>query len=114
MPSHTFGHTVDISWENIILSEVTQSQKDTHGMYSLTSGYLGGGGKLRITMIQRIDHMKLKKKEEQSVDASVLLRKGSKIITGGGGLGRKRRGVEGKGGQDQVWEGMGEMYRSGN
>jgi hypothetical protein len=25
--------------ENIILSEVTQSQKDTHGVYSLISGY---------------------------------------------------------------------------
>ena len=25
--------------ENIILSEVTQSQKNTHGMYSLLSGY---------------------------------------------------------------------------
>jgi hypothetical protein len=25
--------------ENIILSEETQSQKNTHGMYSLTSGY---------------------------------------------------------------------------
>jgi hypothetical protein len=24
---------------NIILTEVTQSQKDTHGMYSLISGY---------------------------------------------------------------------------
>jgi hypothetical protein len=25
--------------ENIILSEVTQSQKNTHGMYSVISGY---------------------------------------------------------------------------
>ena len=25
--------------EKIILSEVTQTQKDTHSMYSLTSGY---------------------------------------------------------------------------
>jgi hypothetical protein len=25
--------------ENIILSEVTQTQKDMHGMYSLLSGY---------------------------------------------------------------------------
>ena len=25
--------------DNIILSEVTQSQKNTHGMYSLISGY---------------------------------------------------------------------------
>jgi hypothetical protein len=28
------------------------------------------------------DHMKLKKKEDQTVDASVLLRRGSKILTG--------------------------------
>ena len=44
-------------------------------------------------MIQLTDHMKLKKKEDQSVDASVLLRRGNKIFTGGRGwegLGRKR------------------------
>jgi hypothetical protein len=28
-----------IELENIILSEVTQTQKDLHGMYSLISGY---------------------------------------------------------------------------
>jgi hypothetical protein len=32
------------------------------------------------------DHMKHKKKEDQSVDASVLLRKGNKIIMGSRGL----------------------------
>jgi hypothetical protein len=62
--------------------------------------------------------MKLKKKEDQSVDASVLLRRGNKVITGGRGwegLGRKRRGEGRKGGQDQVWEEMGDRYRaSGN
>jgi hypothetical protein len=36
-------------------------------------------------MIQFTDHMKFKKKEVQSVEASVLLRKGNKIITGGRG-----------------------------
>jgi hypothetical protein len=30
--------------------------------------------------IQYTDHMKLKKKEDQSVDASVLLRRGNKIL----------------------------------
>ena len=43
--------------------------------------------------------MKHKKKEDQSVDASVLLRKGNKIIMGSRGLeglGRKRGG-EGSG-----------------
>ena len=28
-----------IELENIILSEVTQAQKNTHGVYSLISGY---------------------------------------------------------------------------
>ena len=43
--------------------------------------------------IQLTDHMKFKKKEDQSVNASVLLRKGNKIITGGRGMkgsGRER------------------------
>ena len=46
-------------------------------------------------MIQLIDHMKLKKKEDQRVDASVLLRRGNKIIKGSRGwvrLGRKGSG----------------------
>ena len=44
-------------------------------------------------MIQLTDHMKLKRKEDQRVDASVLLRRGNKIIKGSRGwegLGRKR------------------------
>ena len=39
--------------------------------------------KFRIPKIQFTDHMKPKKKEDQNVDASVLLRKVSKILTGG-------------------------------
>ena len=39
--------------------------------------------KLWIPKIQFTDHMKLKKKEGQSVDASFLLRRGNKILTGG-------------------------------
>jgi hypothetical protein len=35
-----------------------------------------------IPKIQFTDHMKPKKKEDQSVDASVLLRRGNKILTG--------------------------------
>ena len=62
--------------------------------------------------------MKLKRKEDQRVDASVLLRRGNKIIKGSRGwegLGRKRRGGGGKEGKNQVWEEMEEMYRgSGN
>jgi hypothetical protein len=33
-------------------------------------------------MIQFTDHMKFKKKEDKSVYASVLLRRGNKVITG--------------------------------
>ena len=36
--------------------------------------------KLGIPKIQFTDHMKLKKKEDQSADASVLLRRGNKNI----------------------------------
>ena len=36
--------------------------------------------KLRILKIQITYHMKLKKKEDQSVDVSVLLRRGNKIL----------------------------------
>jgi hypothetical protein len=39
--------------------------------------------KLGIPKIQFIDHMKLKKKENQSMGASVLLRRGNKILMGG-------------------------------
>ena len=51
--------------------------------------------------MQLTDHMRLEKKEDQGVDASVLLRRGNKIITGD----REKEG------QDQMWEEMGEMYR---
>jgi len=52
--------------------------------------------KVQIAMIQLIDHMKFKKKEEQGVDFPVLLRRGNKIFAGGRGwegLGRKTGGV---------------------
>ena len=73
---------------------------------------------MKIPTVQLTDHMKLKRKEDQRVDASVLLRRGNKIIKGSRGwkeLGRKRRGGGQKEGQNQVWEEMEEMYRgSGN
>ena len=47
---------------NIILSEVTQSQKNIHGMHSLTNGHYSQ--KLGIPKIQFTDNMKLKNKEE--------------------------------------------------
>ena len=60
-------------------------------------------------MIQFIDHMKFKKKEDQNVNASVLLRRGNNTIKGSRrweGLGRKRRGQGEKQGKNQVWEEM--------
>ena len=51
-------------------------------------------------MIQLTYHMKLKRKEDQSVGASVLLRRRNKIIKrtrGWEGLRRERRGGEEKG-----------------
>ena len=39
--------------------------------------------KLRIPKRQFTDQMKLKKKKDQTVDASVLLRRGNKILKGG-------------------------------
>jgi hypothetical protein len=51
-------------------------------------------------MIQLTDHMNVKKKDNQSVDASVLLRSGNKIVIlgeGWAGLGRNRRWIEEKG-----------------
>jgi hypothetical protein len=38
---------------------------------------------LGISTIQLTDHIKLKKKEDQNVDASVILQRGNKILTGG-------------------------------
>jgi hypothetical protein len=50
-------------------------------MYSLITGYCPQ--KLRITKIQFTDHVKLRKKEDQSMDALILLRRGNKILKGG-------------------------------
>lgn len=36
---------------------------------------------LRVPNIQFVDHMELKKKEEQSVDTSVSLRRGNKLFS---------------------------------
>jgi hypothetical protein len=51
-------------------------------------------------MTKLIKHMKLKKKEDQSLDPSVLLRGGNKVIM-------EDRGEDKKDGQRQVWEEMG-------
>jgi hypothetical protein len=66
--------------EIIIPNEVSQSQKNTR--YVLTDKWILAQ-KLGIPKIQFTDHMKLKKKEDQSVGASVLLRREKKIPMGG-------------------------------
>lgn len=71
--------------ENIILSEVTQSEKNTH-IHSV----------LGIPKMQFTDHMKLKKKKNQSVYASVLPRKGNTILTGGNTGAKCRAETEGE------------------
>jgi hypothetical protein len=52
--------------------------------------------KAQNTMIQFTDHMEFKKKEDQSVDTSVLLRNGNKIIMEGRGEEGHEREGEGK------------------
>ena len=58
--------------------------------------------------------MNLNKKEDQSVDASVLHGSKNKIIKGGRWReepGRKKAGIGKKGQQDQILEGEEEKYR---
>ena len=66
--------------ENIILSKVPQSQKNTP--YVVTDKWILAQ-KSRILNIQFTDHIKSTKKKDQNVDASVLLRSVNKILTGG-------------------------------
>jgi hypothetical protein len=54
--------------EGIILSEVTQSQKNSHDMYSLISRYWPRNLEYTRYKIQFAKHIKLKKNEDQSVD----------------------------------------------
>jgi hypothetical protein len=61
-------------WGNLITKE--------HTWYALTDKWILAQ-KLRTPKIQFTKHMKLKKKEDQSMDTSTLLRKGNKISMGG-------------------------------
>jgi hypothetical protein len=65
--------------EGIILSEVMQSQKNSHTQYVLTDKWILAQ-KLRIPKIkiQFAKHRKLKMNEDQSVDTLPLLRIGNK------------------------------------
>lgn len=91
--------------ENIILSEVTQLQKEQTG-YVLTDKWIVAK-KFGIPTIKLTDHMKYKKKENQSVDVSDLLTMVNKIIMGGRGRndsGREGEKEERKGWHDQLWK----------
>jgi hypothetical protein len=66
-----------------------------HTWYALTDKWIFGK-KLRIPTLQLTYHMKLKKKEDQGVDASVILRRGNKVIKRG--RGRKKEEKEKGGG----------------
>jgi hypothetical protein len=70
-----------------MLSEVTQSQK--HTWYAHTHKWILAS-KLGIPKVQLTDHMKFKKKENQSVEASILGRE-NKILTGGNTKGVEQR-----------------------
>ena len=88
--------------ENIILSDVAQTQK-THTCYVLNDKWMLAP-KHMILMIQLTDHMRLKK-QDQNVDASVLLGNLKKIIMRCKGRKGPRREIGGgveKGRQDQV------------
>jgi hypothetical protein len=64
--------------EGIILSEVTHSEKNSHDMYSLISGYSTRNFEYPRYKIQFEKHMKLKEKEDQSVETLPLHRIGNK------------------------------------
>ena len=86
--------------ENIILSEVTHTQKDMHGIYSLISGYYQNQNKCRIPRIQSTELKKVDKQKGPSEDVSILLGREKKAITGGGwrkgpGCERRQGGEEG-------------------
>ena len=61
--------------ETLILSEVTTKE---HTWYVLTDNWILAQ-KLRIPKIQFTSHMKLKKKEDPSVDTLILFRRGNKV-----------------------------------
>ena len=72
--------------ENIILSEVTQTQRDIHGMYSLKVDI--SQKKYRIPRIKSTELKKVNKLKSPSEDASIPLGREEKtIMLGGGGWG---------------------------
>jgi hypothetical protein len=83
--------------ENIILSEVTQTQRDMHGMYSFVN--------YRITMQSSTDLRKPRYRESTREDGWIVLRRGDKIDMGGlwmRGTGWKRDGEGSGAGEDHM------------
>jgi hypothetical protein len=77
-----------------------------HTWYVLTDNWVLGK-QLRIPMIKLTDHIELKKKEDQSVDASAIFKRGNNIIQRGrcweGLVGRNEAEGE-RDEQDQLWD----------
>jgi hypothetical protein len=67
-----------LDFEGIILSEVTPSQKNSHDMYSMISGYQPRNLEYPKYKIKFAKHMKLRKTEDQGMDSFPLLGIGSK------------------------------------
>jgi hypothetical protein len=70
-----------IELENIILSEITQTQKDMDGMYLLISGCWTKKEKYRIPKIQFKELKKVNKLKDPNEDASVPLGREKKAVT---------------------------------
>lgn len=85
--------------ENTTLSDVTRTQKDIHGTYSLISRY-----QPRIPRKQLTELKKFNKQKGPSENASVLHERGKKVVTEGWGKAFwvREGGGRRKGEQDQV------------
>jgi hypothetical protein len=66
------------------LKNMSSLSHQKHTLYVLTDKWILSKDD-GIFTLQLTDHMKLKRKEEQRVDASVLLKRGNKIIKGSRG-----------------------------
>jgi hypothetical protein len=84
--------------ENIFLSEITQTQKNMHGMYSVISGYWSR--KYRIPRTQSTEIKNLHKTKGLSKDVSIPLEREKKAIQGGAWVGEGTGRERGK--HDQV------------
>jgi hypothetical protein len=71
------GKWMDLN--SILLSKVTQSQKNSHDMYSLISGYYPRNLEYPRYRIQFEKHMRLTRNKDQGVDALPFLRIGSRM-----------------------------------